>query len=218
MVSLRRLFKRRQNDFEKALLAIHHEYGLKTRRGGEASFRRRAIAEARTVSAPELMDATEALLEAQSTLQRQVKAFERRIVEEARRDPICRRLVTAPGVGPLTAVTFRAAVDDPMRFRDSRSVGAHFGLTPRTIQSGKKDTRGKISKRGDRMVRAHLFMAAKSVVQMKRSSDLQTWGRQVAERRGIMKAYIAVARRLAVLLHRMWVTESDYRWGASAAN
>jgi transposase len=155
----------------------------------------------------------EPLLSVRGHAIQEMEAFEERVRTSAREDPICRRLMTAPGIGPIAALTFRAAVDEPLRFSKSRTVGAHFGLTPKTAQSGEKDTHGRISRRGDAMVRALLYLAAR--YQFRRgakNSWLKVWGQSVAARRGRERATVAVARRLAVTLHRMWVTATDFHW------
>jgi transposase len=115
--------------------------------------------------------------------------------------------MTAPGVGPVVALTFRATVDVPSRFKSSKTVGAAFGLTPRQYQSGETDRMGAVSKCGDRMMRAMLFEAALALMACTRKwSWLKAWGLKIARHRGMKRAIIAVARRLAVILHRMWVT------------
>ena len=114
--------------------------------------------------------------------------------------------MTTPGVGAITALTFRAAVDDPRRFRKSKIVAAHFGLTPRRYQSGERDNPGHISKAGDPEVRAALYAAANSI--MSRSgkwSSLKAWGMRLQRSKGRKRALVAVARKLAVILHVMWV-------------
>ncbi len=136
----------------------------------------------------------------------------------AHADEVCSRLMTAPGVGPLTALTFRATIDEPGRFTRSRDVGPHFGLTSVTEQSGEMDRSGRISRRGDKTLRSALFIAATQQFRSTaRACQLRDWALAVAARRGRKKAIVAVARRLAVTLHRMWVTKTDFRWAAVAA-
>jgi transposase len=117
------------------------------------------------------------------------------------------------GPGPVVALTFRATVDQPQRFARSKAVGAHFGLTPRRFQSGETDYDGKISKCGDAMMRTALYEAAQVLLtRTQKWSWLKAWGMQVARRRGGKKAIIALARRLAVILHRMWIDGTEFRW------
>lgn len=129
----------------------------------------------------------------------------------AQKDAVCRRLMTAPGVGPFTALTFKAGVDDPRRFASSRTVPAHFGLTPRRYQSGKNDVTGRISRFGDSSVRTALYEAASTlIVSCKKPYALRLWALRLREQKGFKTATVACARKLAVILHRMWVTETDF--------
>ena len=122
--------------------------------------------------------------------------------------------MTAPGVGPITALTYKAGVDDPSRFKRSRTVAAHFGLTPRRLQSGEMDIEGRISKAGDAEVRCALYVAANSVLtRSSRWSPLKAWGMTLKKKRGHKKAVVAVARKLAVILHRLWIEETQFQWG-----
>jgi transposase len=160
-----------------------------------------------------LMKLAEPLLAVRERMIEQLAVIEQQLSEAAQDDAVCRRLMTAPGVGPITALTFRSGVDEPARFTRSRDVAAHFGLTPAANQSGERDIRGRISRRGDAAVRQALFIAA--VHQLRgntKGSWLKEWTAQVAARRGRRKAIVGAARRLAVILHRMWVTETDFRW------
>jgi transposase len=164
-----------------------------------------------------LLSLVEPLLEARRALIGQRDHLEDLLVATAKADPVCTRLMTAPGVGPITALTYRSAVDDPHRFVRSRAVGVHFGMTPKTLQSGDSDRRGTITCWGDGMVRRALVIAAwASFRRSRRKSWLAEWAAGVAKRRGGMRAVVAVARRLAVILHRMWVTETDFRWEVRA--
>lgn len=132
-------------------------------------------------------------------------------------DPVCRRFMTVPGVGPVTALAFKSSVDDPTRFRRSRTLGAHFGLTPQRYQSGAIDIQGSISKRGDGEVRVLLFEAARSMmIRSKLNSSLKSWGLRLAKKRGMKRAAIAVARKLAAILHRMWLDGSEFRFTRQA--
>ena len=121
--------------------------------------------------------------------------------------------MTAQGIGPITALAYRSGIDLPARFGTSRGVGAYLGLTPRKYASGEVDRSGRISKCGDAMVRSLLFEAALSVLRRsKRWSALKRWGLAIEKRRGLRRAQIAVARKLAVILHRMWVDGSEFQW------
>jgi transposase len=158
------------------------------------------------------------LLEARLVLYRSFRELDNRTRKMAQRDTVCQRLMTAPGVGYITALTFKAGVDDPTRFKRSRTVGAHFGLTPRRFQSGEMDNPGRISRRGDRDVRSTLYTAANALLtRSAKWSSLKAWGMKLAKTRGHRRAVIAVARKLAVILHRMWIDDTQFRWGTEAA-
>ena len=138
----------------------------------------------------------------------------RQVLAIVRTDEVCRRLMTVPGVGALVAVTFKATVDDPGQFASSKAVGAHFGLTPKKYQSGETDVTGGVSKVGDAMVRTVLYEAANVLLsRTTRFSTLKRWALDVARRRGVKRAKVALARKLATVLHRMWVDGSEFRWG-----
>ncbi|MFZ0469341.1 MAG: IS110 family transposase [Thiogranum sp.] len=158
-----------------------------------------------------LLDARLVLYKTYLKLDSQAKAL-------AREDGVCQRLMTVPGVGPVTALTFKAGVDDPTRFKRSRTVAAHFGLTPRRFQSGEVDNPGHISKAGDPDVRSALYVAAHALVsRSEKWSSLKVWGRRLAKTKGHRRAVIAVARKLAVILHKMWLDGTEFRYGATEA-
>ena len=130
-----------------------------------------------------------------------------------REDAVCRRLMTVPSVGPLVAITYKSAMDDPNRIAKSKAAGALFGLTPKKYQSGEKDLTGGITRAGDEMVRTALYEAANVLLaRITQFSKLKRWGMDVAKRRGSKRAKVALARKIAVILHRMWVDGTTYRW------
>ena len=161
-------------------------------------------------SNPLLAEVIEALLKVWRSTGEQLVTLHRRVLRLAQTDETCRRLMTVPGVGAVTAAAFLATVDDPERFRRSSSVGAYFGLTPRRCQSGDIDYTGRISKRGDGLMRSYLFEAAN--VLLTRVSTLKAWGMRLAKRSGATKAKVALARKLAVILHRLWRDGTSFRW------
>ena len=141
-----------------------------------------------------------------------------RLLAIVRDDEVCRRLMTTPGVGPVVALTYRATVDVPARFRKSKSVGAVFGLTCSKYQSGEIDWSGRISRCGDEMMRTMLYEAAQVMLtRTNKWSWLKAWAMQIARRRGMKKAIVALARRLAVILHRIWVDGTEFRWAREQA-
>ncbi len=158
------------------------------------------------------------LLEARLALYWSFRELDKRTRKMANKDAVCQRLMTVPGVGFITALTFKAGVDDPSRFKNSRTVGAHFGLTPRRSQSGEIDIDGHISRAGDPDVRSALYTAASALLtRSSRWSSLKAWGMHIAKTRGHRRAVIAVARKLAVILHRMWIDDTQFRWGTEGA-
>jgi len=167
--------------------------------------------------APYLRPLIEPLLLAHSALVTQIVKYDRQIKDLARADQTVRRLMTVPGVGPVTALAFASTVDDPQRFKRSSDVGAYLGLTPRRYQSGELDRTGRISKRGDRLTRYYLFEAANVLLKVvKRGSALKSWGTRLAKRIGSKKAKIAVARKIAVVLHCIWTDGTQFEWSKAA--
>jgi transposase len=154
--------------------------------------------------------ATEPILRARSSLRQELACLERRVRRLAQNDPVCRRLMSMPGIGVIVALTFRSAVDDPARFRSSKNVGPWAGLTPSRNQSGERDESGGITKDGDVTLRRALCQAATVMMHRGRSTWLRTRAAQVARRRGAKRAMVALARRIGVILHRMWVDHTDF--------
>lgn len=163
-------------------------------------------------SDPSLIAIVEPLLRARRTIVEAFERLDRLCIQLARRDPICRRLMTVPGVGVIVALTFVTGVDAPERFRRSRDVGAHFGLTPKRYSSGQIDYDGRISRCGDEMVRTALYQAAHVLMHHGRWSSLRSWAMRIAKRRSVKLAKVALARKLAVVMHRMWCDGTDFRW------
>ena len=141
-----------------------------------------------------------------------------RCMRLARNNAQVRRFMTAPGIGPVTALCFLATIDDPARFKRSRSVGAYVGLTTRRYASGEIDWTGRISKCGDKMLRSYLYEAANVLLtRVAKWSALKAWGIRLAKRSGLRKAKVAVARKLAVILHRMWIEGTEFKWSSKEA-
>jgi transposase len=159
----------------------------------------------------------EPVLRVHAVLRGEYAVLHRTLLAAVRDDQVCRRLMTVPGVGAVVAMTFKAAIDQPERFQHSKAVGAHFGLTPRKYQSGEVDRTGRISKVGDAAVRVALYEAANIMLtRAARWSSLKAWAMRVATRQGMKKAKVALARKLAVVLHRMWLDGTHFRWGSQA--
>jgi transposase len=162
---------------------------------------------------PDLVAAVRPLLEARNAVEQQVSDLDRKVMKLARHDAQVQRFMTVPGVGPITALAFKATIDDPARFARSRSVGAYVGLTSRRHASGEVDWSGRISKCGDAMLRSYLFEAAGVLLtRVPKWSTVKAWGTRLAKRNGLRKAKVAVARKLAVILHRMWIDGTEFNW------
>jgi len=212
LLGARRTMLNKQRDIENAVRAVLREVGLKLGTPSRKLFAT-TVRELAAVDAA-VVDIVEPLLTVLEIMGLQLERLTKRVLKAVRLEPICRRLMSVPGIGPLTALAFRATIDQPERFRRSRDVGAHLGLTPRRYQSGETDIQGRISRCGDELARTALYEAAHTLLtRCKKWSTLKAWGMRVAQRRGMAKARVAVARKLAVILHRMWSDQSEFRWG-----
>lgn len=161
-----------------------------------------------------LQESILALLKARDGVLTQLRALDKQCGLLAKQDPVCKRLMTIPGVGVVTALSYKAEIDDPLRFRKSRDVGVHVGLTPRRYASGEVDWTGGISKCGNGALRTLLFEAATTMLtRSARWSRLKAWGVRLAQRTSFKAACTAMARKLAVIMHRMWIDGTDFVYG-----
>ncbi len=216
LLTARKLLQAKHHDVGMGLRGVLRGFGLKVGPTTARSFpiRVRELVEGH----PTLTAVGEALLAARDALGAQLRALEKRLRDQAREDERARLLMTTPGVGAIVALTFAAAVDDPGRFRSSKAVGAHFGLTPRRYQSGETDVTGRISKIGDAGVRTLLYEAANIVLTRPvKGSALKSWAARLAARAGMRKAKVALARKLAVVLHRMLADGTPFAAERAAA-
>src|ERR1700759_2082288 len=166
----------------------------------------------------ELFAAVDPLLKAREAVEQQILDLDRKVLRLARNNAQVRRFMTAPGIGPGTALCFLPTRDDPARLKRSRSVGPYAGLTPRRYASGEIDWTGRISKCGDKMLRSYLYEAANVLLtRVAKWSALKEWGIRLAKRSGLRKAKVAVARKLAVILHRMWIDGTEFKWSSKDA-
>jgi transposase len=211
LLASRALLVKIKRDLENQVRGLLKNLGLVIGRAKFNVFAARA--EELIKDRPELVAAVRPLLVARKAVEQQVCDLDRKVLRLARRDAQVRRFMTAPGVGPITALCFKATIDDPTRFKRSRSVGAYVGLTCRRHASGEVDWSGRISKRGDAMLRSYLFEAAGVLLtRVPKWSALKAWGTRLAKRNGLCKAKVAIARKLAVILHRMWIDETEFNW------
>ena len=216
LLTHRKLLQSNAVAIENDLRATLRNFGLKVGVAGKVKFEAR-IKEL-VENLPDLAVLVEPLLIVRRTLREQIGVLQRRLLAIVRDDDVCRRLMTVPGVGPVVALTYRVTVDVPARFRKSKAVGAVFGLTPSKHQSGESSRTGGISRCGDEMMRVMLYEAAQvMLVRSVKWSWLKAWAMQLARRRGMKKAIVALARRLAVILHRIWVDGTEFRWTQETA-
>jgi transposase len=213
----RRTVLNEMRSIENVVRAILREAGLKLGTPGRPAFAGRVRELAGDDSL--VMQLVEPLLSVLAAMLTALARLTKQVMHLVKKETVCRRLMSVPGVGPITALAFRATIDRPDRFRRSRDVGAHLGLTPARYQSGETDIQGKISRCGDELARTALYEAAHTLlVRSKKWSSLRVWGMKIAKSRGMARARVAVARKLAVILHRMWSDGAEFRWGNDPDN
>ena len=211
LLGSRALLVQLKRDLENQIRGLLKNFGLVIGRAKMNTFTAKAIELIK--GQPALAAAIEPLLRAREALGRQIADLDRKLLRLARSEPQVRRFMTVPGVGPITALCYLATIDDPARFEKSRSVGAYVGLTTRRYASGETDRVGRISKCGDGMLRSYLYEAANVLLtRVARWSTLKVWGMRIAKRKSLGKAKVAVARKLAVILHRMWIDGTEFCW------
>jgi transposase len=216
LLSGRRAVQAAMMDLENAMRGVLRNFGLKVGKVSKGQFEARV----RELAAGNAMleAAVDVLVRSRAALRAEFVTLDKKIRDIGRNDAVCRLMMTVPGVGVLVALTVKAGIDDPTRFSSSKMVGPHFGLTPGRNQSGEQDVVGRITKAGDASVRAMLFEAATALLcRTQKRSWLQAWGMRVAARRGLKRAVIAVSRRIAVILHRMWVDGAEFRYSLNPA-
>ena len=167
---------------------------------------------------PEAQQGIEGLLKSYQTLSKEIQQMEEILKEICKQDEVAKLLMTAPGIGMITALTYKADMGDPGRFEKSESVGAYYGMAPRQYSSGETVRQGSISKCGARNVRMLLTEAAVVLLTRCKSwSTLRVWGLKLMKKHGLKKAATAVGRKLAVILHRMMITGETFRYSKEAA-
>jgi transposase len=217
VLTARKLIQTKLLDVENSLRGILRGFGLKVGKTTARNFagRIRELVDGH----PNLEAIGAALLAVHAVLLREFNAFEKRVRAMARSDARARLLMSAPAVGPIVALTYASAIDDPARFKSSKQTGPHFGLTPKRYQSGETDYSGRISKVGDASVREALYQAAHVMLTkpVKGCPQLKGWAMRIARRAGSSKAKVALARKLAVILHRMLANGTPFNAAAAAA-
>jgi transposase len=210
LLTARRAIQKAAIDVELSLRGVLRNFGLKLgkiSRGGYAA-RVRELAAGNAM----LETMAEAMLRARAALRAELADLERRLRDLVKQDAVCRLMMTMPGVGPQVALTVKAAIDAPERFHSSKEVGPWVGLTPGRRQSGEMDVVGSITRAGDAGLRSALYQAATVMMHHAKPCWLKAWGLQVARRRGMKRAVVAMARRIGVILHRMWVDGTEFRF------
>lgn len=217
ILTARKLVQSKLLDVENSLRGILRGFGLKVGKTTRTNFagRIRKLVEGH----PNLKTIGEALLSVRAVLLGEFNAFEKQVRVMSHSNANARLLMSTPAVGQIVALTYASAIDDPARFRSSKRAGPLFGLTPKKYQSGETDRSGRISKIGDAAVRAALYEAAHIMLTkpIKGCSRLKSWAMRIARRAGMNKAKVALARKLAVILHRMLVTATPFNDAAAAA-
>jgi transposase len=216
VLTARKLLQSKLLDVENSLRGVLRGFGLKVGKTTERTFAARI--EELVAGHAALASIAKALLAVHAVLLREFKGLDKQVVHLARSQPQARLLITTPSVGPIVALTYASAIDDPERFRSSKAAGAHFGLTPKKYQSGQTDYTGRITKIGDASVREALYQAAHVMLTkpVKNCTELKSWAMRIARRAGLRKAKVALARKLAVVLHRMLADAKPFNPNAKA--
>jgi transposase len=217
VLTARKLLQSKLLDTENSLRGILRGFGLKVGKTTSRTFAAR-INEL-VAGHPRLEVIAQALLAAHAVLLREFSVLEKLVIKMARANPQAKLLMTTPSVGPIVALTYASAIDDPKRFKSSKAAGPHFGLTPKKYQSGQTDISGRISKVGDAAVREALYQAAHIMLTkpIRNCSALKSWAMRIAKRAGMRKAKVALARKLAVILHRMLADDQPFNPAAKSA-
>jgi transposase len=216
LLTARKLLQENAIAIENDIRGLLRNFGLKVGIIGKVRFEDR-IREL-VAGLPELAEIMACLLEARQSLRERFATLHRKVLATVRDDDVCRRLMTIPGVGPVVSLAFSATIDIPARFKNSKAVGPALGLTPVLNQSGESNRIGRVSLCGDAMMRALLYEAAQVLLtRVQKWSWLKAWAMAVARRRGLQKAIVALARRLAVIMHRLWSDGTEFRWTKEGA-
>ena len=216
LLTARKLVQSKLRDVENSLRGILRGFGLKVGKTTERGFAGRI--EELVTGHPHLQVIAKSLLSVRAVLRTEFAAFQTQTRKLAQSDARTRLLMSTPAVGPIVALTYASAIDDPARFTSSKQAGAHFGLTPKKHQSGETDYTGRISKIGDSSVRTALYEAAHIMLTkpLKGCSQLKSWAMRIAKRAGMSKAKVALARKLAVIMHRMLADATPFNPAAAA--
>jgi transposase len=215
-LTARKLLQGKAIAIENDIRGLLRNFGLKVGVVGTVKFEVRI--RDLVAGMPDLEEIMAPLLAARRKLREEFSHLHRKVLTITKDDTTCNRLTTIPGVGPITALAFTSTIDIPQRFRNSKAVGPILGLTPKLNESGESKRVGCVSLCGDAMMRTLLYEAAQVLLtRVTKWSWLKAWAMNVAKRRGLRKAIVALARRLAVIMHRMWLDGTEFRWTREAS-
>jgi transposase len=219
LLAAREVLVRIRVQLENEIRGLLRTFGvLFGKAAGGFARRAREIVAGELDASPSMRLVVESLMQARLAILDRIKVLDRQVLTTARTEATARLFMSAPGVGAITALSVASAFDDAARFKRSSSAGAYLGLTPRRYESGEVSRNGRISKHGNKLTRKHLYEAATTLLtRTTRSSRLKAWGLRLAKACGFKKARVAVARKLAVILHAMWKTKTTFRWSEAAA-
>lgn len=216
VLSMRRNLVNQRTDIKNHVRGILKTYGIRLGSVGPAKFGE--TVKRRIQELDQLVKQTmEGMLSIFDALVLQISNLDQKLLRVASQDKDCHLLMTAQGIGPITALTYKAEIHDPTRFSDSRTVGAYLGMTPTQYSSGETCKQGRISKCGSSELRFLLVEAG--IVILTRSqkwSKLKAWGLKLMRKKGIKKASLAVGRKLAVIMHRMLLEKREFIWGEAS--
>lgn len=211
LLTARKLLQGKAMDIENDIRGLLRNFGLKVGNVGVAKFEERIREMVNDMA--DLQEIMEPLLTARRKLREEFSRLHKKVLDISRNDVMCRLLMTIPGVGPVVSLAFTSTIDIPQRFKSSKAVGPILGLTPKLNESGESKRAGCISRCGDAMMRTLLYEAAQTLmINVKKWSWLKAWGMSLAKRRGMRKAIVALARRLAVIMHRMMSDGREFCW------
>jgi transposase len=219
LLAAREVLVRIRVQLENEIRGLLRTFGvLFGKAAGGFARRAREIVAGELDASPSMRLVVESLMQARLAILDRIKVLDRQVLTTARTEATARLFMSAPGVGAITALSVASAFDDAARFKRSSSAGAYLGLTPRRYESGEVSRNGRISKHGNKLTRKHLYEAATTLLtRTTRFSRLKAWGLRLAKACGFKKARVAVARKLAVILHAMWKTKTTFRWSEAAA-
>jgi len=213
LLSTRRSLINQRSKTSNTVRGLLKSFGVRLGSVGKKSFSE-AVRENIANKQEIVKSSLESFLKMFDNLNVEIEILTEALSQFAQEDDVISRLMSIPGIGPITATLFKIEIDDPTRFKDSRSVGAYLGMTPRQRSSGQIQRLGCISKCGPKELRAMLVEAALVLLtRCKQQSSLKTWGHKIVEKHGYKKATVALGRKLAVIMHSIWTNKTVFNPG-----